>query len=273
MRIKDPCSNPGLILHKGLGFTYDPRIAAAKNKDNLETAKRDLWNRLIVATATAPNGYQDYLTDMIHVLGEGVVYAFNQRVVVGLGIEVPTERGISLHHTFGTPVFPGSGIKGILVREALHQLQLEHLIPVLDTSTPRFFTLPFAWAAVPGATDEQKKALLQMQALFGDIEGVGRLKVYDALWNPSKRFLRPNVDTQHNVEYYQGKRGRWPDDTDGPNPIHSVTLKKGVRMRFWLNADDDTWTKAAYVLLDSALARIGIGAKTSAGYGRRERTP
>jgi hypothetical protein len=105
-----------------------------------------------------------------------------------------------------------------------------------------------------------------MQALFGDIDGVGRLKVYDALWVPAERpFLRRDVTTQHNKLYYQGEG--YPDDTVGPNPIPSVTLAKGTKMRFWLNAGDPSWTAACYDLLDKALARLGIGAKTSSGYG------
>lgn len=265
MRLPENCSNPSLILRKGLKYSYDPTAGEEENKKNLESAKGPLWDRLLKAVKEnpVPDGYREYLELVTSKLGEGMDFEFKQRVVVGLGNVVPTERGISLHHLFGTPIFPGAGIKGVLLREALFQLGLEDLVAQVKTE------LPFAWAELPAETEEQKEAAWQMQALFGDINGVGRLTVYDALWVPDgKPFLRRNVDTQHNVRYYREEDGAWPDDTDGPNPIQSVTLARGIKMRFWLDAGADDWTQAAYELLRLALHRIGIGAKTSAGYGR-----
>jgi CRISPR-associated protein Cmr6 len=266
MRIQHNCKNLSLLLRKGLDYRYQPTGSEEENKKAFESAKGPLWERILnqAERNPVPSGYKEYFDLMTQALGPGRDYTFTDRVVVGLGNVVPVERGISLHHLFGTPIFPGSGIKGILVREALYQLELEELVASVKND------LPFAWADLTANSEEQKKALWQMQALFGDINGAGRLKVYDALWVPEpKAFLRKNIDTQHNVRYYtKPTENHWPDDTDGPNPIQSVTLARDVKMRFWLDADGEEWTSAAYELLSLALERIGIGAKTSAGYGR-----
>ena len=35
------------------------------------------------------------------------------RLIIGLGGESPLETGLTLHHTFGVPIIPGSAIKGL----------------------------------------------------------------------------------------------------------------------------------------------------------------
>ena len=42
-----------------------------------------------------------------------VVCRTRQRLIVGLGTDNVLETGITLHHTYGTPVIPGSALKGL----------------------------------------------------------------------------------------------------------------------------------------------------------------
>lgn len=154
------------------------------------------------------------------------------RLVAGTGRSHPIEVGFAWHHTLGVPYIPGSGLKGIVK----------------------------SWAE----EWEDRK----LDDLLGVMERVGQVVFLDAL--PIKPVeLKADVMTPHYGEYYQGKSP--PGDWLSPTPIPFLTVADGQEFLFAVVPADLTHAsrcKRAIELLQQALAELGAGAKTAAGYGR-----
>ncbi len=162
------------------------------------------------------------------------------RLALGLGAENVAENGLRLHHTYGTPVIPGSSLKGVL-RDAV-------------PNTPkRYQDFLFGPAPDPsGARIEEK----QGAAIF-----------YDAWWIPgSSSGLALDVVTVHHQPYYQKKAA--PTDFDMPIPVSFLTLTGAFL--FVIDAPNKSWRGYLGEVLRHVLSVEGIGAKRSAGYGRFE---
>ncbi|WP_054537069.1 type III-B CRISPR module RAMP protein Cmr6 [Herpetosiphon geysericola] len=183
------------------------------------------------------------------------------RMVVGLGAESVLENSIALQRTYGMPYIPGSALKG-LASSFAHQ-RLGQGAANADT--------PNDWA----------KGGKFHRELFGTTELSGCVSFYDALYMPDTAEtggpLHPDVITVHHPEYYQGKKKPNPNgdqdqsmppaDWDSPTIIqflsatgHYLVALSGV----------EGWRDTARTLLANGLTHIGIGAKTSSGYGRME---
>lgn len=177
------------------------------------------------------------------------------RVVIGVGAKGASEIGLTLHHTWGVPVLPGSSLKGIAALGAR-----EHL--------DGFEGRPDPARARPGGPTAY-------DALFGDVEEQGAVVFHDAWLVPpadGKNPLFRDVLTVHHPEYYQG-RAALPSDTDNPTPVPFVSTKAewlvALEIAPSLGAAEGTaWLRAAWAALRVGLERHGIGAKTNAGYGR-----
>lgn len=171
------------------------------------------------------------------------------RMVVGLGAESVLENSIALQRTYGMPYIPGSALKG-LASSFAHQ-RLGQGIPE-DDAKPK-------WA----------KGGEFHRELFGTTELSGCVSFYDALYIPNSAKeqggpLHSDVITVHHRDYYQGKDSP-PADWDSPTiiPFLSATGHYLVAL-----SGDPNWCNAARTLLDNGLKHMGIGAKTSSGYGR-----
>jgi CRISPR-associated protein Cmr6 len=162
------------------------------------------------------------------------------RLAIGLGDESVIETAITLHHTYGVPYIPGSALKG-LASSFAHQC-LE------DPS----------WRQGGEA----------YQVLFGTMKDAGYVTFFDALYVPgsghSGQALYPDVITVHHPDYYQQGNSA-PADWDNPNPVSflSATGKYLIAL-----SGPPTWVDATFRILELALAAVGVGAKTSSGYGR-----
>ncbi len=160
------------------------------------------------------------------------------RVIVGLGAENPMETSITLNRLYGVPMIPGSALKGVARAFArLHR-------PEADAD----------------AFDRQ------MKFLFGTTEGGGRITFFDAWWVPGDPPLRKDVITVHHQPYYTSKGAEAPTDFDDPNPVSFVSARGAFL--FAVQGPTPDWAQLAMGLLKGGLAHLGVGAKTSSGYGR-----
>lgn len=162
------------------------------------------------------------------------------RVAIGLGAKGVLENGLTLEHTWGVPILPGSALKGLAAAAA------------------RKLVGPGCreWAA-DGASYRE---------LFGTTELSGCVDFHDAWWRPvdGASGIDPDVMTVHHADYYGGKNEP-PSDFDSPTPVPFCT----ARGTFLIALDGDrAWCEAAKQLLLLGLEHLGIGAKTNAGYGR-----
>jgi CRISPR-associated protein Cmr6 len=214
------------------------------------------------------------------------------RLLVGHGNPSATEVGLTLHHTWAVPVVPGSALKGLLAHyvEAVYGPEDPDLAPWEQSGEER------ERARYQGVTWQDRRIRRGpgewYRRLFGSPEadedplykerglehgaGRGAVVFHDALYVPgSAREDRPyavDVLTVHQKPYYDAhlrdpKAETWPSDHAPPNPVAFLTVRPGVRLLLALSGPPE-WTETAEQLLLDALERWGVGAKTSAGYGR-----
>jgi CRISPR-associated protein Cmr6 len=208
-----------------------------------------------VARLGVPDGYQTAYElrvsqpappGLVRLTGTATVEG---RVVVGLGQKGPTEIGITLEHTWGVPILPGSSLKG-LAAAAAHRLYggPDWSKPQADGERP---------SGVPSSYDW----------LFGTTEDRGAVSFLDAWWIPDGKAGTPlalDVMTPHHIDYYGGKDVP-PSDMDSPNPVAFLTAVGRFKV---IIEGEKAWAETAWALLEAGLRELGIGAKTNAGYGR-----
>lgn len=169
------------------------------------------------------------------------------RMIVGLGSESVLETSICLHRTYGVPYIPGSALKGLAASYAHQRL-----------ADP-------AW----------NKGGDAYRVVFGDINDSGYITFFDAFYIPDtgrpkpKQPLYPDVITVHHKEYYQGKNNA-PADWDSPTPIPFLSATGNYLIALAAPAleSNSPWFTKTFEILGYALKDMGIGAKTSSGYGR-----
>ncbi|HND29619.1 MAG TPA: type III-B CRISPR module RAMP protein Cmr6, partial [Myxococcota bacterium] len=169
------------------------------------------------------------------------------RLICGTGNPAPSENGLTLHSVYGTPVLPGSSLKGVL------------------RAWCRDHYAGTAW----GDKDDQHPMGESFRLLFGDGGDTGQLGIIDFLDGlaeyRSESYFAAEIATPHYATYYQGKEA--PDGFDSPNPVTFLAVDQGVTFRVVLEGDP-AWLDTVAQLLTEALVGQGIGAKTRAGYGR-----
>ncbi len=177
------------------------------------------------------------------------------RLVVGLGAKGVLELGITLDHTWGVPYLPGSALKGVAA-SAAHRFG------------SAAWRKPDGWpaAGAPG----NFAALTDFQALFGTTGNAGAVVFHDAWWDPVGQTSVPlelDVMTVHHPDYYQREAGaaQAPTDFDEPFPVPFLS---GTGKFVCALEGPPAWVEAAEAWLELGLDRLGLGAKTSSGYGR-----
>jgi CRISPR-associated protein Cmr6 len=162
------------------------------------------------------------------------------RIVVGLGGASVLETDITLHHLYGLPIIPGSALKGLARSYAL-------LNEERDENDPLF-------AEVFGMVERAKR--------------MGGVVFFDALPTSHSRF-QLDVMNPHYGEYYRDTGGKTPPaDYLNPVPVYFLTVTR-TSFLFAMAAQDgrQAWLRAAAGWLQKGLETMGIGAKTTAGYG------
>jgi CRISPR type III-B/RAMP module RAMP protein Cmr6 len=162
--------------------------------------------------------------------------------VLWLAAPTALELGFCLHHTYGVPYLPGSGLKGLARRQSLFE---------------------------NGGTDQQPDT--ETLRLFGEGGDAGRAGLIDFLdgipLDPA--CLELDVMSPHHPDYYAG-RNAIPHDCEDPVPITFLRIRVGARFELALlagaNGSPDDFARAQRVLT-AGLADLGLGAKTSSGYG------
>lgn len=255
-----PGANISLVLGKYLTWA---KLEPEKRILELETKKEPMKKRHFenVAGLKPPisKSFYEYLqTRRERMFGPSKTFFLKTqaRLAINLGCESILENHISLHPLYGFPVLPGSAIKGVT----------RHYIMENDRASEAEITLVFGLSsgdAGPGV-------------------GEGQVVFLDAwprtLDQFQSKLLELDIMTCHFQNYYRTKGRVDPSDTDNPNPVVFLVVKKDVEFQFSLGLS--AWGRrslqgaAAAALLDKvtgwmteALKEYGIGAKTGSGYG------
>lgn len=174
------------------------------------------------------------------------------RMVVGMGQSGVLENGIALEHTWGVPILPGPSLKGVTAAAAHALLEDD------------------GWRKASQALPIGEYAL----KMFGTNEQRGAVSFLDAWWMPTAQTLPLHQDimTPHNTSYYQGQSDV-PDGQDSPIPVQFLSSSGWylVCVAGSRTIAEQGWLDAALQILELGLQRLGIGAKTNAGYGRMVR--
>ncbi len=227
-----------------------------KDKTHGAEAKKGLYAAMhnAMEPAATPYGaaFERYITCLGSFGNQGKFETLG-RLVIGLGSENVLETGITLHHTYGTPVIPGSALKGL----ASHYCD-----------------------QVWGAEEDESKAKFLMNneyhnLLFGTNDDSGHIVFHDAWITPESlgRTLKRDIMTPHHGGYYSGNDDA-PTDFDEPNPISFLSISGTFHIAVTCDVQDTNgkeWEKLAFQILSEALINWGIGGKTSAGYGRMKK--
>lgn len=241
----------GAGIHAGLWL--DKYIGKQAREDT--TSRRTLVEQvsLIPLSASYRQFYERWEKVIQREYGAQVQYGTVQgRMVVGLGDEGVLETSVTLHRTYGVPYIPGSALKGL----AAHYANLR---------------------APEGSG--WKKGEEQYNVVFGRMEEEGGVIFFDALYippdkAPDKGPLHPDIITVHHREYYQDAQ-KAPADWDSPTPIPflSATGTYLIALAAPELPQSEQWIGGVFAILKLALKEMGIGAKTSSGYGRMTLKP
>jgi CRISPR-associated protein Cmr6 len=166
------------------------------------------------------------------------------RIIVGLGAESVLETSMRMHHIYGFPIIPGSAIKGL--------------------------TRAYAELVLGKSPDDP-----EIVSIFGTPSGktplqAGNVIFFDAIPVNSPHF-KLDVINPHYGEYYRGGDVP-PADYLRPVPVYFLTVEKDSIFSFAVAAPS-THAHLANMTekcLKKALIELGIGAKTTAGYGQME---
>lgn len=237
-------SHPGLLLASYLRTTGDK---GAGKRELLKESAAALKHAKAVYELAFRRWQQETRDAATQVL------AVRGRLVLGLGAENVLETGLTLHHTYGTPILPGSALKG-LASHYSHR--------VWGQNDPAF-----------------KSGGLHHRELFGATDDSGHIVFHDA-WITPESLDAPNqglildVMTPHHSKYYMaGNNDNQAAPTDFDDPIPVAFLSVAGKFRVAVSCDvpgesGQKWAQLALQLLTEALAHWGVGGKTNSGYGR-----
>jgi CRISPR-associated protein Cmr6 len=271
------------------GLVYDA-WAPVGDDGKVADNQRGAWLSALAALAVAPDysrSFQRWKTSFSAAGDRVFELVLASRLLVGHGNSSAVDVGITVHHTWGVPVIPGSALKGLVAhfvdavygpddpeRQPWEQGGDERIRADYQGVTWRGRRIergPGAvYRALFGAPDAQEDEAMRERG-FDAGAAAGLVTFHDALYVPKAgtddRPFAADVLTVHQKAYYDSSGGSWPSDYDGPNPVAFLTVRPGTRLLFALCGPAD-WTDLAERLLRDALDKWGVGGKTSAGYGR-----
>lgn len=169
-------------------------------------------------------------------------------LLVGIGRKNPSESGLTLDRATGSPYVPGSSVKGLLRS-----------------------TVSLVSGGEIGTADERQFWTTHGDRLLGTGASAGRdgsqgaLAFYDAY--PTRLdVLELGVITPHYQPYYSNP-SEVPADWFDPVPVPLLQVKPGTTFHFWFRAPDEPVGAYVESLLRLGLDWLGLGAKTSSGFG------
>lgn len=224
------------------------------------------------------------------------------RVIVGLGAESVLETSVRLHRVYGFPIIPGSALKGLARSYALWQIAERLGVPALSPKDiaareeARKSTPIQKLEAYLDEPDESRRAQLlddlkqdeaipssatlrkldfaaveestkSLRLAFGTIGSAGKLIFFDAVpANSANLKLDLDVMNPHYSDYYRGGNTP-PADYLNPMPIFFLTVAPDSEFLFAIASKDPALAEQAQAWLQAGLKEMGIGAKTTSGYG------
>ena len=231
------CRNLGLMFDRYIGYLPGWRL------DDKRTSPKHDALQLICETPVESELLKESVKRWRAMVGNAKILTGNPRwrFLTGLGRKGPLEIGFTFHRLYGVPIIPGSSLKGLTRSWAL--------------------LCPDQAPEIGGSTPEERADDPLFKQVFGSTQGQGAAIFYDAI-PEMPPVLELDVMNPHYPDYYQGDEP--PANWQSPQPVFFLTL--GAKSRF-LFAVGGKQCELAAQWLERALGEMGVGAKTSAGYG------
>lgn len=255
------------------GLAYDAWAPVERGDGKVAEKARAGWLRGVRGIAIDRDYAEAFARWRDGFADDGVcrVVETTSRLLVGHGNPSGSDVGLTVQHTWGVPVIPGSALAGVLAHYVHEELAGGGRAGEPEPERARWRGPRYDDRGVVVAPPGEHYG-----CVFGEPEiepspgRAGLVTFCDALYVPGSGGGRPlaeDVLTVHHKEYY-GEQGLVPPtDYDDPNPVSFLGVGKGVRFLLALCGPPE-WTAVAMALLIDALAWRGVGGKTSAGYGR-----
>lgn len=160
---------------------------------------------------------------------------------IGMGRDSAIENGITLEKNLGIPIIPSSSIKGV-VRSYVTLYGSKADIEKIDV----YF----------GSDDDQNPK-------------AGEVDFLDAYMINGSNAYKVDIINNHFSDYYQ-KEDVPPNDWFNPIPVYFLTVSEGKTFEFTILGKDEKIIADVQNLIEKAFKEIGVGGKTSVGYGRFE---
>lgn len=276
------------VSHVGLGYTtlapvsVDGKVSVEAKGAGTHQAG---WLAALADTPTSTD-YSDYvaawLASFTGVPARMFALTFSTRLLIGHGTSSGTDVGLTMHHAWGTPLVPGSALKGIVAHHVASSYGVDHApwrgVGWERTAIARgpgeiyrgLFGAPDAeddrTVGAPGAT---RGLVTFHDALYRGIapppSGArnGRSPPPDPRTPP----FAADVLTVHQKDYYNSSGDHEPSDHDSPNPVAFLSVRPYAQFTVMLEGPPD-WTRLAGHLLSEALESTSVGGKGTGGYGR-----
>ena len=227
-------SHAGLCLTRSLREYPEGNLAGQQKKAQIDN----------VARMSAPKVYKKAFAHWNALAQEQGFHCLQGklegRLYIGVVRDNTLETGVTVHHTYGMPMIPGSAVKGVCRAQAKAAGLSEKLL---------------GWIFGAGG-DEQK----------GLMDEAGTITFFDAWWVPcenEKPFVC-EVVTPHHQEYYEKEGGLPATDWDSPIPAAQIAVR-GSFLFAWDGPEKEA--QLVECLLQAALTERGVGSKRSSGYG------
>jgi CRISPR-associated protein Cmr6 len=182
------------------------------------------------------------------------------RAIINLGATSVYETSLLFHRNYSIPYIPGSAVKGVTRQWVILK------VSEVSGKKPK---------EIDDALNKGRNLGLKVDDVsFSDLIGIfgtesqkGEVTFFDALpvIKPNRELVVLDVMNVHYKPYYEKEEP--PGDWHKPVPIFFLAVEKGTEFRFALASKNEGLVIKAVNLLGEALKEIGIGAKTSAGYG------
>ncbi|MDD3564581.1 MAG: type III-B CRISPR module RAMP protein Cmr6 [Methanothrix sp.] len=247
------CRRPLEKISRGehAGLLRDRYLKCPVKAENYVNARKELYETICAAPKTSAEVYktafEKYLGCLPGPKAEGL-FKTKGRLVIGLGGQNVLETGLTLHHTYGVPIIPGSALKGLSAHYC-HNV----------------------WGRVNRSFCRDEEFYL---TIFGKAEDAGHIIFHDAWITPFllQECLKLDVMTPHHGDYYIGNDpSKAPTDFDDPNPVTFLSVVGAFHIVVSCDVpgvEGKKWADLSLQLLSEALLHWGIGGKTNVGYGR-----
>lgn len=279
---------PSIETQDHLALAYDA-WAPVGDDGKVPDGQRAAWLAKLAAIKVADDyGYSfERWRQSFSAVGDRLAeLKLSSRLLLGHGNSSAVGIGLTVHHTWGVPVIPGSALKGLVAHyvdatygptdpnprpwDQQGEERMRAGYQGVSWRGGRIERGPGAiYRALLGAPDAREDDAMRERELPAGASA-GLVTFHDALYVPDiiagNQPFAADVLTVHQKGYYESSGKSAPNDYDSPNPVAFLTVRPKTCLLLALSGPSE-WTELAGQLLKDALQNWGVGGKTSAGYG------